>query len=194
MIFQKGKKASESDFYNDVVKKQLPREGGSYVTMAENGLVCFVAVPRINKLEKQTFEYRTKKMGYITDEEGMICLIADNILCTELCFYPYPAYKEMIENLNNSHLSVVLIDTISDKIVGVKELFIPEAIQNKLKEQWLLCIENRRTFAEHLKWMQTNLYQKTQQDNLMRCKELQAVEEAKAEIIILILDEGGNTL
>ena len=85
-------KASDIAIYREQMVPQfsLTNIEGCFLQIAEGGLILFVAAPKLQKEEIEMFNYRTKKMGYITDDNGMFAFIADNILCTELTFYPYP--------------------------------------------------------------------------------------------------------
>ena len=187
MIIQKGTKLSKIGIYKDVISKVATADGGAYVTMAEGGLICFVTIPRIRKEELNSFKYRTKKLGYITNEKGLIALIADNILATELCFYPYPQYREQIASGNVKDITVILADTAKDKVEDIRTLFIPEDIQAKLQEQWLMCIDKGITFAEHNRWINSALYCRSCKENSARAEKKQAVSELTAEHVMLFI-------
>lgn len=88
---KKRMQASELEIYNKIMEKGTmnPILGGNYLDMSDGKLTWFIMVPKIKKEEIETFSYRTKHFGYITDDEGHITLIADNLLAAEASFYPY---------------------------------------------------------------------------------------------------------
>lgn len=188
MKIEKNMKASDIAFYKEVVLPQMNEEGGTYAALSGNGFVLFVAYPRIRREELEAFEYRTKKMGYITDNNGMISLITENLLATEIIWYPYPEHLEAIEE-GITDLTVILIDSKKDKVLSAKLLFIPEPIQQKLKEQWLLSIEKGITFYQYQRWVNTTLYSHPWQHNVSVAADKQIVKEPSNVFLYLSIED-----
>ena len=156
-----------------------------YLQIAEGGFILFVTAAKLKKEEIEMFNYRTKKMGYITDNNGMFAFIADNILCTELAFYPYPEQKDMLDRLHNN-MSVVLIDPAKDKVVSIKELIIPKTVFDKAIEQWNLSIQNGISHQEYLHWVSRTLYSHSCSYNSKIAVNKQLVQELNAKEIIIM--------
>lgn len=176
MQIEKNMKASDIAFYKKMVLSQMTEEGGTFAAISGTSLVLFVAVPKIRREELDGFNYRTKRMGYITDNNGMISIITDNILATEIFWYPYPELREIIEE-GITDMFVILIDSKKDKVLSVKLLVIPETIQQKLQEQWLLSIEKGITFNQYQRWVDTTLNSHTCDYNSSIAADKQVVKE-----------------
>lgn len=186
-LIKKNMKASDIAIYREQMVPQfsLTNIEGCFLQIAEGGLILFVAAPKLQKEEIEMFNYRTKKMGYITDDNGMFAFIADNILCSELTFYPYPELKDMINRLSAS-LSVVLIDSAKDKVVSIKELIILETVFHKAIEQWNLSIQNGISHQEYLHWVSRTLYSHSCSYNSKNAENKQIVQELNATEIIIM--------
>lgn len=180
MIISKKQKASNILIYKKVIVKRCGKQGGTFAMMTEDGLVLFVAAPRITKDEKADFMYRTKHMGYITDNQGMICLVADNMLAVEICFYPHSEYEDQIKKGCCNFLTVVLIDNIKDTVEDIKILRIPKEIKHKLQEQWLLSIEKGLSFADYNMWMFLTNYTQHWSESISKAEAFQKAEEVPA--------------
>lgn len=186
MIIKKNSKASEIDVYREQILTQGNGDDGGYLQICDNGFILFVSANKLRKEELESFNYRTKKMGYITDNNGMISLIIDNVLCTEMIWYPYPEQKDIINNVSPS-MSVVLIDPSKDKVMAIKELIIPASVFDKLKEQWNISINSGITFQQYQDWAHRTLYSHSCHYNSSIAEEKQVAREIKAENIFLCI-------
>lgn len=187
MIIKKGTKASEIDIYKNCILPQITATGGTYTTLAGSDLITFVALPRLRKEEINDFEYRTKKMGYLTNDEGMISLIVNGLLFTEANFWVHHQYKKIITDTFPTSLTVVLIDSVKDRVEAIKLVEIPEVIGRKLQEQWLLSIEKNISQDDYNRWMTFCIFGRDCKANLEMAEELQTVKDSKAKEIFLLV-------
>lgn len=188
MIIKKGTKASEIDIYRNCILPQITTTGeGTYTTLTKSDLITFVAIPKLRKEEINDFEYRTKKMGYLTNDDGMISLIVNGLLFTEASFWAYHQYKEVIKDTFPKSLTVVLIDSVKNRVEAIKLVEIPEVIGRKLQEQWLLSIEKNISQEAYNRWISCCIYGRDCKANLEIAEELQTVKDSKAKEIFLFI-------
>lgn len=185
---KKNVKASDIAFYKEKILPQMDEEGGTYSTTMGNGILLFVAYPEIPKEILDDFEYCTKRMGYITNNRGMISLITDNILTAEIICFPAPDELETIKE-GIIDIYVVLIDTKKDEVLSVRHLYIPESIQQKLQEQWLLLIKKGITFEQYQLWVATTLHSRPWEHNVSVATDKQVVMEISNAVLFLSYDK-----